>query len=133
MFLLCDIWCWGEIYMKNKIVSILVCMLLTATNLVLIPNNNTVQAEEPDGDGPISSNEYEYLWSQIFEVANVIKNAYFEDDIRKGRFMGSKGEEFAREEIIIEEMTNMGLSNVREDEIKEIDGNEIYYNRPFAQ
>ena len=34
--------------MKKKLVSILVCGLLIATSLVILPNKNTVQAEEQE-------------------------------------------------------------------------------------
>jgi hypothetical protein len=114
--------------MKKKIISILVCGLLIATSLVILsPNQNTVQAEETEESG--SDLDLEYLWSQIDVVADIIRSSYEPGDIRKGRFMGSKGGNDTCNNIIKKQMNNMGLSNVRTDKIEKIGTTEIYYNR----
>ena len=113
--------------MKKKLVSILVCGLLIATSLVILPNKNTVQAEEQEEESG-SDLDLEYLWTKINAVASIIRTSYEIGEIRKGRFMGSIGGNDCKG-ILIDEMINFGLSNVRSEKIEQIGTTKIYYNR----
>ena len=115
--------------MKKKIVSILICTLLIATSIVIIPTDPIVKAVGCEESEPVNGLDYEYLWSQIYNVSNVIHTSYEEGDIPKGRFMGSIGGNDACDNIIISEMDKMNLDNVRTEKLGEIDNNKIYYNR----
>ncbi len=117
--------------MKKKILSMLVCMLVCLSTVLIIPDNLNIKASGGGGGGGSIGGEaeldYEYLWEQINATASVIYNAYSDNDIRKGRFMGSKGGKYAAENIIQKQMGKMGLDNVHNDTIQPI--NDIIYNR----
>ena len=102
--------------MKNKIVNIFVCMLLITTSIVLVKNDGIVIAEEtPEEPGPINGLDYTYMWKVINKLANIIhdEGVYGQNDIKKGRYFGSKGDLEASMILEKEFEDNCSLSNAR--------------------
>jgi len=114
----------------GKIVCILICIMLVLSSVSIIDNELNVEASGEGEQGESDEElDYEYLWGQIKAVANVTYDAYDLGDIRKGRFMGSKGGNYTNKKILMEEMENMGLNNVHNESIEQIGDVPIYYNR----
>jgi len=112
----------------KKIEIVVISVLLITSGIVFVFENTEVKAEQ--GGGGEGSGEiwldFDYLWEQLYNISNVIYTAYNETDIRKGRFFGSKGGEYAADIIIDEEMKAFGLENVHLEQIQHI--NEDYHN-----
>ena len=114
--------------MKKKIVSILVCMLLTLTIFIPIPEKTNVSADSGDAPSEDIGLDYEYLWEQIENIAEVIYDAYQLEDIRKGRQFGSTGDYYTRHDLIAPELNSIGLNDVHEERIQHINGKEPMKN-----
>ena len=80
--------------MKNKFVSIFLIMLLICTSLPMFSVNDANTLAYP-GDGRGDGDDYldfDYMWSTVNYLANIIYTAYNDTDIKKGRYFGSKGD-----------------------------------------
>ena len=80
---------WGK-EMKSKIISILVCMLMVTTVIVLIKDDSIVEASDPP-EGPVGGLDLDYIWNKTLNLSNIIYTSYHGDVLRKGRAMGSDG------------------------------------------
>jgi PKD repeat protein len=118
--------------MKSKIFILVITLVICLSTNGFVLNDSKVTATGGGGNSGEAELDYKYLWTQINDTANVIYDAYSGNDIRKGRFMGSKGGHYTAEKIIQYQMDLMGLDNVHNDTIGKIenaDYDKIYYNR----
>ena len=85
--------------MRKKIICILVCTVLIATTIVIVPEDSTVVASGGvEGESDIGL-DYEFMWKITMDLANVTRDAYDPGDIIKGRFFGSKGDRYTSKYI----------------------------------
>jgi hypothetical protein len=105
-------------------------MLLYASTIVILPENSTVQAGDDwwyEHDERDVGLNYSFTWDKTKELSNVIFDAYLENELRKGRAYGSKGEKYAKERIMNETMADeIGLWNVHTELITDEAKEEIY-------
>ena len=107
---------------KKKVIGILICFMLVATTVLIIPRNFNVKAADggnKNGDEEGATLEYQYIWNKTYDLSQVIFNAPLTHDMQKGRAFGSKGEWYAKE-LIVDWMENeIGLWNVTTEPIEE--------------
>ncbi len=104
--------------MKNKIICILVCMLMTISTMITILYTNNIKVEASNG-GEGGNNriglDYNFMWNITNNLSKVVYNAYSGNDIRKGRSFGTKGEQYTADYFYNEIMTSkLQLKNVQE-------------------
>ena len=82
--------------MREKIVSILVCMLLITSGVFFVFKNSDVKADPPgDGEGELTSDlDFDYMWNVTTYLADIIhdENVYENGELKKGRYFGSDGD-----------------------------------------
>ncbi len=99
--------------MKNvKMTTILICMLMCLSSVLIIPDDLNVKATTGGGtNGKNVGLDYDYIYNTTEDLSYVIFDAYDPGEIKKGRCFGTKGEHYAAEQIIQPNMTTIGLSN----------------------
>lgn len=107
--------------MKNKIACVLVVTLLMSLSaIVIIPNEFRVEATPiGDEDGGSIGLDYDFLWNVTEKIANVVHD-YPTGMIPKGRAFGTWGDRYTADYILVSEMNNIGLENVRKLQIGHI-------------
>jgi len=104
----------------KKIVSVIVCMLVCLSSILIISDELEVEASGGGGegcDGGIGL-DYDYMWNITENLSYVIFNekVYPRDKniIRKGRGFGTDGDRWTALNLLKPNMTMMGLENVKE-------------------
>ena len=93
--------------MKKKIVGILVFMLLIA-GILVVPDYPIVKA---DICKKAIGLDYNFMWNITKNLSHIIFD-YPSDMIPKGRAFGTWGEHYAANDIIAQNMSNIGLYNI---------------------
>ncbi|MCX6666606.1 MAG: hypothetical protein NT038_11210, partial [Euryarchaeota archaeon] len=106
--------------MRRKIISILLVAAMCMTSIVIVPKNIEVKAD-PGGEG-YNDIDTSLVYSVCQNLSNVIFDAY-DDELRKGREFGSKGELYASD-FIYDFFYDLGLNPVKEG-IQSYPNNEI--------
>ena len=100
--------------MKNKIISIFVCIVLIISGIVFIYKEINIRAEIGGGEG--SENgiglNYTFMWDNITKKLCNVTHIYPDGMIPKGRAFATWGDKYTAEWILKEEMNNIGLENV---------------------
>jgi len=105
---------------KKRIIVIILTLILCSTSTIIIPYKTTVvSASETEG----VSLDNDLIRRITENMSNVIYDAYDDNDLRKGRAFGSKGEHYAAD-YLYNEMVNIGLSNVQKDKIEDVPGSD---------
>jgi hypothetical protein len=112
----------GRKSMKKKIVSILVCMLLIGTTIVLVPEDFNVKASGNGGEDGLGL-DYDYIYNITQMLSKIIDTAYEEGEIAKGRAFGTEGEHLAANKIR-DNMSDLDLYNITPNYLEQIE------NRP---
>jgi hypothetical protein len=82
--------------MKKKINVLIVTLLICITVILVTPDDWKIKATSGgDGEGDIGLN-CSYIYEKTEELSKVIDEAYFGNDLRKGRVFGSEGEHLAK-------------------------------------
>ncbi len=103
--------------MKNKIISIVVCTLLIATAMIIVPIDFKVKATGGGGEDGSIGLDYEFMWNVTKELADVVHDpfVYPSGTIPKGRAFGTKGDNHTANYILkpyMESEEYCGLSDV---------------------
>ena len=102
----------GGKIMRKKIIGIFVCIMLVLTAVVIIvPDNLKVEATPGSGggEGDIGLN-FSYIRMITENLSNVIYK-YPSGMLQKGRAFGTWGEQYTADQIIQDEMIEIGLYN----------------------
>jgi len=110
--------------MKRKIIVLILTMLMCLTAIVIIPHDfeteaNSGESGGKDGDGKSNGFDYDYIWSMVRDICNVT-HEYPPSMIPKGRAFGTWGEHYAANDIIAQNMSNIGLYNITLDLVSDI-------------
>ncbi|MFA5102238.1 MAG: M20/M25/M40 family metallo-hydrolase [Candidatus Thermoplasmatota archaeon] len=87
--------------MNKKIIGIFIVMLMisSAMTTIMFSEKGPVEAsEEPQNPG--MNLDYEYVWEQVQKFGNVIRDADYPDDIKKGREWATAGENYTIDQIL---------------------------------
>jgi hypothetical protein len=96
--------------LNKKILTIIICMLLTSTTLfVKIDEKSNVKADTGGGEessGASISSLNNYVWERLENISNVVRDAYNTEngEIPKGRAWATAGEEYTIENILRPEL-----------------------------
>jgi len=94
--------------MRRKIIVLIIIMLLSVPNYSVVNLNSSVVAEIVPG------NTDEINASYVHSIAENLSNIYLRynpDELMRGRYFGSKGEQYAAKEILSKQMQWMHLYN----------------------
>ena len=113
-----------EVFMKRKILGILLCTILISSGLITIFHRSEVKADS-GGQGEENSMGFdrEYLWEVIDHVANVVYTSYQGDELKKGRYFGSQGDRDTANYLFLQlrDDCSFGSDNVEEIPLGPID------------
>jgi hypothetical protein len=93
---------------RKFLIIFIIIGLLCLSCLVILNKNLVVEAASEEETIEI---DYQFIYNITFDLSNVINEAYNKTDIPKGRGYGTKGEEYARDIILVPEMSNLDLFN----------------------
>jgi len=93
----------------RKLSVLIIIVLLYISSVAIINNDLIVKASSGSGEeGDIGLN-FTYVKYITGRLSDVIKDVYNETELAKGRYFGSKGEQYAAEKILAIEMESIGL------------------------
>ena len=90
--------------MRKKIICMVCCMLLIGGALFIFPTEDLVKADIIEEDTGIDESYIHYITQELSEV---IENADYEGDIKKGRAYGTPGEHYAADSVLISQMRDV--------------------------
>lgn len=111
--------------MNRKISVLIIVTLLCMSSVIIFDDDVDVDATPGGGGGEDNGDiglNFSYIKEITYLLSNVIKDAYEEGDLRKGRAFGTDGEIYAAENIIEYEMNKIGLWNVTKEQMENRDG-----------
>jgi len=115
--------------MKNKIFVLIVTLLMCLTSIVIIHSDLEVEATIGGGEGILENEtglDYDFMWSVVKNLSDVVYTAYNEGEIRKGRDFGSKGE-FWTADYLWRELNNLSLNDVHYEPLTNITNKEDWH------
>jgi len=99
-----NIW-WGSKMRKGKIVSIMVCMLVCLSSVLIVPNEIKVKASGAGGgEGDDTGLDYDFVWNVTKLLCNVTQLAYMDEPFSRGRGWATAGETYTIDNILIKYM-----------------------------
>ena len=85
-------------FMKKKIFVLVATLLMVLSTIVIAPSDYKVEAAGGRGYGNGGDNtiglDKDYMYNITLDLANVVHEAYTGNEIRKGRYFGSKGDQW---------------------------------------
>jgi len=111
---------------SKKMVSIFLCMLLFISIIPTI-TNTTKATSNPE---PIML-DTEYIWNWTKKLANITYDVYPPDEYSRGRSLGSKGGEYAKDILFHEMNQNLSLEDVHTEQLQHIEGKNRNYTNIF--
>ncbi len=96
----------------KKIISIIVCMLVCLSSILIMPEKMKVKASGGSGGGDEGIGlDKDFVWSVTENLSRIVHSAYDPGDIRKGRAFGTKGDWYAQN-LTADYMGDFNLSGV---------------------